>query len=165
VTLPRIVLVAGGRGRTAPTSWPHADRLVGAAGADGTWFGWRLLAANNRELGRSPRVHAAAADCLQAAAAMMADLDSLTTAVSADSARGLWRWRLDGAVGAVAVSSRLYLRQRECAYSLRQFLQAAPVAAGFDHPVPTVVDLTGEQPVLRFGYEPGASVYGLEALR
>jgi uncharacterized protein YegP (UPF0339 family) len=167
VTLPRIVLVTGGRGRTAPTSWPHADQVVGTAGRDGSWYGWRLLAANNRELGRSPQVHAALTECQQAAVRMVTDFEALTTVVSADSARGLWRWRLDGADSAVAVSSRLYLRQRECVYSLRQFLQAAPTAVIFDAPdaATVVVDLTGAQPVLRYGYRSDALTCGPGASR
>jgi len=166
VTLPRIVLVEGGRGRTAPTLWPHGDQLqlAGSPARDGSWYGWRLLAANNRELGRSPVAYADVTECEQAAARMVTGFDGLTTNVSADSVRGLWRWRLDGDSGAVAVSSRLYLRQRECVYSLRQFVQAAPTAAIFDGAA-AVVDLTGELPVLRLDRASDAPSSGVGAAR
>ena len=53
---------------------------------------------------------------------------STTRLMSVDADDGRWYWRLSIEAIPVAISSRTYQRQRECIYSLDQFLAAVAVA-------------------------------------
>lgn len=98
----------------------------GAALIDTTSVGWRLLGANNRELGRgvatfSVGVAREHVRFLQSAA------DRLSTIVtSGPTGKWLWTASLDGEP--VAVSSRSYHRHRECVYNARHFTAAVAIA-------------------------------------
>jgi len=163
---PRFALVSGGSRSAAPVStWPYGDGVVGTTASNGAWFAWRLLGGNNRELGRSAQVHPSPAACRDAAVEVRNRIAALTSVLATDARQGQWRWRLDDADAAVAVSSRLYLRQRECTYNLAQFIAGAPIAElwggdGDDgEPMPAddslspdahvVIDLTGVVPTRR----------------
>jgi hypothetical protein len=160
---PRFALVIGGNRVGSPGStWPYGDHVVGEPAADGSWFAWRLLGGNNRELGRSAVVHPSATACRDAAARLRDRSSDLASVLATDARQGRWRWRVDDRDGTVAVSSRLYLRQRECTYNLAQFTAGAAGAVlwGTDddggEPVPSadpqtpeprvVLDLTGLDP-------------------
>jgi hypothetical protein len=126
---PRFAVVAGGlRPSSGTVSWPDADSAAVPASPGAPWFAWRLLGGNNRELGRSAQIYVDAQACLAGAASAREAFSSLTATLTADVRRAMWRWRLDAQDGPVAVSSRLYLRQRECSYSLAQFLAGLEVA-------------------------------------
>ena len=163
---PRFALVNGGtRAASTVSTWPYGERAVGVPAGNGSWFAWRLLGGNNRELGRSAAVHPSPAACREAAATVRARIDELTAVLASDVRQGQWRWRLDDAHSTLAVSSRLYLRQRECTYNLAQFIAGAPIAElwggdGDDgEPMPAddslsadthlVIDLTGVVPTRR----------------
>jgi hypothetical protein len=88
---------------------------------------WRLLGANNRELGRSAKEYADAPTARVGIAQLRRQLPLLTPAVWADE-RGRWLWRLDVGAVPLAVAARSYLRQRESAHNLALFLAAVPVA-------------------------------------
>lgn len=91
--------------------------------------GWRLLGANNRELGRSAGQFADLDSCQAAVHDLVARIASAVPGITSDSGHtGAWSWRLDLGGRAVAVSCRTYLRHRECTYSLAHFLGAAPEA-------------------------------------
>lgn len=91
-------------------------------------FGWLLVSANNRLLGRSPGLFADFTAGHDAVVALRRDHERLEGAVLAvrDTARWTWQVRRDGVV--VAESSRPYLRMRECRYNLERFLAAVPVS-------------------------------------
>ncbi|HSV68179.1 MAG TPA: hypothetical protein VLJ59_20110 [Mycobacteriales bacterium] len=93
----------------------------------GPWFAWRLIGANSRELGRSAQTYADLATCWLATARLRRRLDDTDQVVTPHKRTGEWTWRLEIDGVAVAVAAPTYLRQRECAYNLTQFL-AAPVA-------------------------------------
>ena len=132
---PRFVLVAGALASGARRlAWPGRSELVGEPSATGHWVAWRLLGRNNHELGRSPRV-------FPTADAAVADVTELcrvalegTMAVLADGAQAEWRWRFLVDRDVRAVSSRSYLRQRECHYNAATFRSALGSAC-----VPAVV--------------------------
>ena len=128
--MPRFLFVAGTRPpRDAWFGWP--DRLGQRGehvGADGSWFGWRLAAANNRELARSGSVFADLDGCRAAVAQLRDSMDTATPATVVDAATGLRAWHLSIDGELVAVSARRYHRQRECLYSLAHFLAAARIA-------------------------------------
>lgn len=121
---PRFRLVRGctQNGRSAPV-WPTAQDPFAVAGrADGYWCSWRMLGANNRELGRGAMVYDSERECLDALAAGQAGaVSSLPATLLAD---GQWTWQLDVDGERFAVAGRSYLRQRECRYSFGQFLLA-----------------------------------------
>ena len=86
-------------------------------------MGWRLLGANNRELGRSAYVYTDTADALLAVQALRATAALLTMNQERDAA-GQWRWwaALDGTL--VAVSGRGFRRAQDCLLNEEQFVAA-----------------------------------------
>jgi hypothetical protein len=89
---------------------------------------WMLVSPNNRPLGQGERLFGSYAECRAAVLRLRAHHELVTAVSSAVEATGHWIWRveLDGAP--VAVSSRSYLRSRECHYNLERFLEAVPTA-------------------------------------
>jgi hypothetical protein len=139
VAEPRFQLLMGAS-RQAP---PRVVRVPGSAAApraarDGQ-VTWRLLGANNRELGRSARSYADQAGCWQAIERLKARLPSAEPRLSIITPRGNWGWQLllDG--DEWAVSARLFSRLRECRYSIDQFLEKVP-DAGLTISPPTAID-------------------------
>jgi hypothetical protein len=101
---------------------------------------WRLLGANNRELGRSPLWYPDLESCREAIRLLKRDIDGVTSAITAVTLPGgAWSWRLAVSGRPVAVAGRPYLRHRECAYNLSHFVAAVPTAQIADElcaPVP-----------------------------
>ncbi len=89
---------------------------------------WMLVSPNNRPLGRAARQYPAYATCRQAVLDLQAGHDRLVAFEATDDSTGQWTWRADLDGVCVAVSSRSYLRARECAYNLERFLEAVPQA-------------------------------------
>jgi hypothetical protein len=87
-----------------------------------------LVSPNNRPLGRSGTSHRTYAGCHASVLYLRAGYQRLNAQSLAAEDTGQWTWRvgLDGAN--VAVSSRSYLRMRECHYSLERFLESVPLA-------------------------------------
>jgi hypothetical protein len=119
---------------------------------------WRLLGANNRELGRSagttgfPDVDS----CRAAVRRLVDGLPGATASiVSAGAGAAAWTWRLEIGGRTVAAAGRSYLRNRECRYSLAHFLAAAPQAFALADLQVRVV--AGERPGLGTGIGAGAS--------
>lgn len=88
-------------------------------------FGWRLVAANNRPLGRGLRVEGSLAQCRAAAQRLHDDVAEISAVVHFDPARGLWSWRVALGETTVAVCAHPYLRRVECGRALAQFLTVA----------------------------------------
>lgn len=124
MTVPRFLLVAVSGtlpGDDEPAaSIPH-PRGVGVA--------WRLLGANNRELGRCQRPFGSLDACRVQVALLRAGLDDAQRVVSRGSSGSGWLWSLTLGDVVLARAARLFHRERECEYSLMQFLAAAPEAA------------------------------------
>lgn len=87
---------------------------------------WRLLGANNRELGRGLR-SMPVPDVGAEIQLVLACAEQLLIVVRPTST-GNWLWRAHRNGVALAMSSRSYPRQRECHYSAMQFLRALPLA-------------------------------------
>jgi hypothetical protein len=121
---PRFRLVRGSTlyGISAP-SWPTAlDPFAVKNRVDGPWWSWRLLGANNRELGRGGTVHRTAQECREAIIAGQAKApESRPVEVFVT---GGWTWQCEIEGEPFAVAGRSYQRQRECRYSSAQFLRA-----------------------------------------
>lgn len=101
---------------------------------------WRLLGANNRELGRGGVVYPNAAACHDAFAALVARCEEAHPNVTAGLRNSAWSWRLELDGATVAASSRTYQRLRECEYNLDRFREALPCAL-----VPTSAGADGPQ--------------------
>ena len=121
----------GGRGGhvVAGPRFLFVYRDIGAAGPGAAPVRWRLLGANNRELGRGPGPFPDLESCQAAVRELVARVAAATPGIVGDAGHtGGWSWRLDLSGRAVAVSWRTYLRHRECAYSLAHFVDAVPHA-------------------------------------
>ncbi|MFD7321156.1 hypothetical protein ACFV9D_08680 [Streptomyces sp. NPDC059875] len=115
--------------RQAPHAWTPG-------GADAEAVTWRLVGANNHELGRGPDLHAGHSACCAAVVGLRDGLDRTVPLVSMAATTGAWTWQLALDERCVAVAARSYRRQRECRHSLQLFLTAAAqgeVAAGVTH--------------------------------
>jgi hypothetical protein len=89
---------------------------------------WMLVSSNSRPLGRAVAWYGDLDTCLASVATLRTSVDRLRMVVSVINSGRNWQWRaeLDGKPAAVA--SRTYVRQYECEYNLRRFLEALPVA-------------------------------------
>ena len=122
----RYQLVVGRRRQgTSDPAWPGAD-IDGVP--DGTWYAWRLLSGNNRELGRSARVFPDPAMCRADVDLVRKQGRRLVPLVTSDVSNGMWTWRVELRGTTVALAARLYFRQREATYNLRTFLAAVAEA-------------------------------------
>lgn len=127
---PRFLFVARPRSRASNWSpWPGTGAVpVDDTSYTGPWVAWRLLGANNRELGRSGATYPGLVDCVASIDVLKRVISSTAGLVAPEPSTGSWYWRMDADAVAVAVASRAYRRQRECFYSLEQFRAAVPGA-------------------------------------
>jgi hypothetical protein len=115
------IYIAPSRGR------PGRPFLADDVAEPGARFGWRMLAANNREVARSAATFADVETCIEA-------VDDLHTyisgavAVASRTGRADWSWRLriDGVD--VAASSRTYQRRLQCEAACALFVELVPTA-------------------------------------
>lgn len=105
-------------------------RMPGTASTDTPREGiaWMLLSPNNRRLGRSDLTYDSYLECRNDAVRLSQDYAKIEARTITVDSTGQWIWRADLDGIAVAVSSRSYLRARECTYSLDRFLEALPRA-------------------------------------
>jgi len=89
---------------------------------------WLLVSPNNRPLGRGCTTFDTYEACREAVHRLREWVTRATSTVAVADANRQWGWRveLDGAP--IAVSTRTYLRQRECDYNLKRFMDAIPSA-------------------------------------
>jgi hypothetical protein len=89
---------------------------------------WLLMSANNRRLGRSRMAFASYDECREAVLRLQREHARVRPQAVTDDATGRFGWRVDLDAEAVAISSRSYLRARECDYNLTRFLESVPNA-------------------------------------
>jgi hypothetical protein len=89
---------------------------------------WMLVSSNSRPLGRAVRWHDGLDACLAEVRTVREHLDRLRGVISVVNAGRSWRWRVDLDGNPVAEASRVYVRQYECDYNMRRFLEALPIA-------------------------------------
>lgn len=107
--------------------YDHSVAVAGRAGKSSVY--WRLLSANNRELGRSAGTFPDLDSCVAAVRELVDGIGSAAPSISSVRERtGTWSWRLTLGERAVATAGRPYLRHRECTYNLAHFLAAVPDA-------------------------------------
>lgn len=86
------------------------------------WCAWRLLSANNRELGRSYKTFPDSTACSEAVALLTTRIGDAEAAIIAGLRTGLWHWEVSVNATPIAISPRSFTRQRECEHNLEQFL-------------------------------------------
>ena len=85
---------------------------------------WRLISANNRDLGRCAAPLGDLVSCRLAVDRLRETIDAADEIVLQDPS-GDWRWLLSWQDQAVAISSRAYPRRPECLATLVQFRRSA----------------------------------------
>jgi hypothetical protein len=98
------------------------------SGEDDEQISWLLVSSNNRPLGRGGLTFASGEACRDAVARLREQHTRVRATSGPAEATGQWAWRADLDGDTVAVSSRTYLRHRECDYNLHRFLEAVPSA-------------------------------------
>jgi hypothetical protein len=99
--------------------------------------GWRLLGANNRELGRSALAYPDAESALDAVTAVRRLARVGAAHIVHELAAAPWVWHLENDGGVVvATSGRGFRHERECRYNLDQFREAAPSAPASEPRIP-----------------------------
>ncbi|GAA3457923.1 hypothetical protein GCM10018962_97570 [Dactylosporangium matsuzakiense] len=101
---------------------PHRMGRSAPAGA-GDWYAWRLIGANNHELGRSARSFGSYRQALDAFAELRAGADRLVRRPVHDRSTGRWGWRLELGGVAVAASGRWYQRDQDSLLSAAKFVE------------------------------------------
>ena len=89
---------------------------------------WLLVSSNNRPLGRGGSTFATPEECRTAVSRLRQQHHRVSPTASQQETNGQWAWRADLDGVTVAVSTRTYLRHRECDYNLHRFLEALPLA-------------------------------------
>jgi hypothetical protein len=112
-------------GSATEFGWGFADRPTSVRQV---YVGWRLVGANNRELGRSSKVYADLAACRAAVLDLQRNIASAQPVIASSLGTRMWTWRLDIGGRWVASAGRLYQRRRECQHNLAQFIEVAPTA-------------------------------------
>jgi hypothetical protein len=130
VSVPRFVPLTGiSRGQVSTPVWPGGgEPFSGDVAQDGSWIAWRLLGANNRELGRSTTVFSSRQLCVESIRLLTGASRALTPSVIVDLNSGLWTWNVGILGRRLAVSGRGYARQRECRYTLGVFISGLQTA-------------------------------------
>lgn len=117
---------------------------------------WRVVAGNNRPLGRSAMEFATLPECVAAATRLHHEIGWAESSVMFDVAEGHWRWAVALGGDSVAESAHAYKRRFECARSLEHFIAAAQHAT----PEPDALRRLGPAPLR--GY-PGPIVIDVAA--
>jgi hypothetical protein len=110
-----------------------SDRLARPVAGDGIDHGlrvaWRLMAGNNRPLGRSAVAYYSLRDAVEAARYVAARANDLRGLTFIDDPRGVWRWRATIGGTPVAAAVVHYARRLDCERALRQFADAVSNAS------------------------------------
>jgi hypothetical protein len=131
VWLPKVIQPDSLPPAPAPSQWhirtPRDRKEVAPQRVVTGLVGWRLIGANNRELGRGANPARSAEEACQSVHEAQLSLDRQVAGVSPHLGAS-WSWHLSLDDVRVAASSRGYQRQRECDYSLDHFRSQFPKA-------------------------------------
>jgi hypothetical protein len=137
------VYIAPSRGRPG-RPLEHVDRIE-----DDARFGWRMLAANNREVARSASTFDGVDVCMDAVTELRRDVIG-GVVVASRTGRADWAWRLRIFGVDVAVSSRTYQRRLQCEAACALFVELVPDAEVIDARVLPAVRRDGPTTGRRF---------------
>lgn len=125
------IYIANARARFGPL------RATGPADSRTLRVGWRLLAANNRDVARAAIAYGDVTACLDAIRTVQGSLALCSGIVSIGASAGgraEWAWRLRLGNDDLAVSSRTYQRRVQCEAAYELFVSLAPDAELADVP-------------------------------
>jgi uncharacterized protein YegP (UPF0339 family) len=88
---------------------------------------WRLLATNNRDLGRGSEAYPSREACWDAVRTLQRGADGLE-AVLIRTGPSSWSWRIQAGNGTVAVASRHYQRRIQATQAAAVALELIPIA-------------------------------------
>jgi hypothetical protein len=88
---------------------------------------WRLLGANNRDLGRGAAAYPGADECRVAITRAVASMSALERVIARKADR--WNWRLRERGHDVVVSGRSFENRRTCDEACHRFVAAATASA------------------------------------
>ena len=136
MTQVRFMLVSAPAGSMVrwPGGWFTLPEVV-ATPNHAEWFAWRLLSANNRELGRSYSTFRDTSACADAVAVLRTRIGDAEPAIVAGLRTGWWHWAVSVDGVAIAISARSFTRQRECEHNLEQFMAGVNVVCADLAPV------------------------------
>lgn len=117
-----------GPSSTHPLRMGWSKRTDGDPRENGTWYCWRLIGANNRELGRSANSFPSYPDVRQAVQDLRKHVDRLVRLTFIDQATGRRGWRLDLDDRAVAMNGRWYERDHDSQVGMDKFVNLLPDA-------------------------------------
>ncbi len=106
-------------------------------------YGWRLMGANNRELGRSAAGFGSYQGARLAVRRLQQGVGRVVQHSTADPTTGRWGWQVDLDGASVAVSGRWYERDQDARLGAAKFVALACEAALADG-VLTLYDTRGE---------------------
>ena len=123
---PRVVFLEGSG--DAPSTLTLSEKGMK------TWILWRLLSANNRDLGRGQNLFASHDQSVEHFRFVRENIERVEPVITHVDAGLEWFWVLMLDEQPVARSSRGYERLRECHYCLAQFLESVSTAEVVDDP-------------------------------
>jgi hypothetical protein len=106
---------------SAAAAGPGSGSMTAGGGRSELRTVWRLLGANNRELGRGLADFPDEDSCRQAVEWLRTNIERAGSVICRDQPASMWGWRLEIDALPVALSARAYRRQRECLYNLALF--------------------------------------------
>jgi hypothetical protein len=98
----------------------------------GNWYLWRLIGANNRELGRSAGNFVSYQAARRAISQLKGGVARIAPAATTDPASGRCGWRVDLDGASIAVSGRWYERALDARLGAAKFVSLAAHAAVAD---------------------------------
>lgn len=126
----RFMLVSGYATPGTLARWPGEwlDHDVAHRHSAGAWSAWRLLGANNRELGRSRHVYPDVRECAESVLLLQQQILHVAPNFLVGLHTGTWHWELYLGRTAMAVSARPFERLRDCETGYAHFVRAVPGA-------------------------------------
>jgi hypothetical protein len=111
------------------------------------WYGWRLMGANNREVGRNAMSFLSYPLARHAVGRLQHHADRLVQRTTVDPVTGRWSWLLELDGDPVVVSGRWYERDHDSRQGSAKFIALLPTASLTDGVV-TLRDRRGSAPRL-----------------
>jgi hypothetical protein len=113
---------------------------------------WRVMAANNRALGRSRSVYPSLVTCRAAAVILQRRIDDVNAVPVLDESVGHWSWTIALDATEVAVCVHPFQRRIDCLRALRLFVEAVRASD------PSAAELRYFGPSSLRGYDLGVEV-------
>jgi hypothetical protein len=127
---PRVLLLTGAIDDPRVLSWVPLSLSTEprAQLAGSTWFAWRLLSGNNRELGRSAQLMSSQDDSLADVERAMTAIATAMIETRRSASYGTYGWIARDHDRPIALSGKSFARLRDAENAASQFIEALPLA-------------------------------------